>query len=211
MGQFEKYYGQENINWCALISESGECMSVAALQNDHPFAGYTYIDEIQTLKKGYGLPLMKKIVEEFKKVWLMANTAAGDSLVDYYRDTGLFEEIYIEDSVYECPAYFFCTRECDYDRLEGYCNAFYANDDGEADEDEQQDFSESSIKAVKKESSIDYPASEGLCEDIWDAVGDSWTMKSGIKDKALKMVNLLLQHYKVKAKGVNVVGSLCSN
>ena len=104
-------------------------MSVAAVQNDHPFAGYAYIDEIQTLKKGYGLPLMKKIVEEFKKVWLMANTAAGDSLVDYYRDTGLFDEIYIEDSVYECPAYFFCTRECDYDRLEGYCNAFYANDD----------------------------------------------------------------------------------
>ena len=190
-------------------------MSVAAVQNDHPFAGYAYIDEIQTLKKGYGLPLMKKIVEEFKKVWLMANTAAGDSLVDYYRDTGLFEEIYIEDSVYECPAYFFCTRECDYDRLEGYCNAFYANDDGDADEDDgQQDFSESSVKTVKivkKESSIDYPASEGLCEDIWDAVGDSWTMKSDIKDKALKMVNLLLQHYKVKAKGVNVVGSLCSN
>ena len=66
-------------------------------------------------------------------------------------------------------------------------------------------------ESIKKESSIDYPASEGLCEDIWDAVGDSWTMKSDIKDKALKMVNLLLQHYKVKAKGVNVVGSLCSN
>ena len=65
--------------------------------------------------------------------------------------------------------------------------------------------------SVKKESSIDFPVSSGLCEDIWDAVGDSWTMKSDIKDKALKMVNLLLQHYKVKAKGVNVVGSLCSN
>ena len=64
---------------------------------------------------------------------------------------------------------------------------------------------------VKKESSIDFPASSGLCEDIWDVVGDSWTIKSEIKDKALKMVDLLLQHYKVKAKGMNVVGSLCSN
>ena len=70
---------------------------------------------------------------------------------------------------------------------------------------------ESDDGVSKKESSIDYPASEGLCEDIWDVVGDSWTIKSDIKDKALKMVNLLLQHYKVKAKGVNVVGSLCSN
>ena len=57
---------------------------------NHPFKGYAYIDEIQTLKKGYGLPLLKRIVDEFGKVWLMANTAAGDTLIDYYRDTELF-------------------------------------------------------------------------------------------------------------------------
>lgn len=65
--------------------------------------------------------------------------------------------------------------------------------------------------SVKKESSIDFPVSSGLCKDVWDDVGDSWTIKPEIKDKALKMANLLLQHYKVKAKGVNVVGSICSN
>ena len=83
------------------------------------------------MKKGFGLPLLKEIVERYKKVWLMANTAAGDTLIDYYRDTGLFDEIEIPDSIYECPAYFFCTSQCDYAKLEGYCVAFYANDNGD--------------------------------------------------------------------------------
>ena len=65
--------------------------------------------------------------------------------------------------------------------------------------------------SVKKESSIDFPVSSGLCEDVWDAVGDSWTIKREIKEKALKFVNVLAERYKVNEKGVNVVGSLCSN
>ena len=208
IGQFEKYYGQDNISWCALFSEDGGCLSIAAIQMNHPFKGYVYIAEIQTLKKGYGLPLLKHIVDEFGKVWLMANTATEDTLVDYYRDTGLFQEIYIEDSVWECPAYFFCTDGCDYDKLEGYCYAFYANDDGNEDE-EVQEFNESS---VKKESSIDYPVSEGLCPEIWDEVEEGkFKIKPEIKQRALELVDKLLAKYHVEAKGVNVVGSICSN
>ena len=193
IGQFEKYYGQDNINWCALFSENEECLSIAAIQMNHPF-------------KGYGLPLLKHIVDEFGKVWLMANTATEDTLVDYYRDTELFQEIYIEDSVWECPAYFFCTDGCDYDKLEGYCYAFYANDDGD---EEVQEFNESS---VKKESSIDYPVSEGLCPEIWDtSVDGKFKIKPEIKQRALELVDKLLAKYHVEAKGVNVVGSICSN
>lgn len=65
--------------------------------------------------------------------------------------------------------------------------------------------------SVKSESSVDFPVSEGLCPDVWDAVGDSWTMKSEIKETAMSLVKLLLEKYRVKARGVNVVGSICSN
>ena len=208
VGQFKKYYGQDNISWCALFSENEECLSISAIQMNHPFKGYVYIDEIQTLKKGYGLPLLKRIVDEFGKVWLMANTAAGDALIDYYRDTELFQEICIDDSVYGCPAYFFCTDECDYDKLEGYCYAFFANDEGDGEEDEER-VDESTMK---KESSIDYPVSEGLCPEIWDEVEQGkFLIKPEIKQRALELVDILLAKYHVEAKGVNVVGSICSN
>ena len=207
IGQFTKYYDQDNIEWCALFSESHECLSIAAIQSNHPYNGYIYIDEIQTLKKGFGLPLLKEIVERYKKVWLMANTSSGDSLIDYYRNTGLFEEIAIEDSVYGCPAYFFCTSQCDYVKLEDYCFAFYANDNGDEDGDEFVDES-----TISKESSIDYPVSEGLCPDIWNEVEEGkFMIKPQIKQKAWEMVSKLLAHYHVEATGVNIVGSICSN
>ena len=140
----------------------------------------------------------------------MANTAAGDSLIDYYRSLGMFDEICVEDSVYGCPAYFFCTKDCDYGKLEDYCVAFYANDNGE-----EEEFDESTVKkedSLKKESSIDYPVSEGLCPEIWNEVEPGKFMfNPDIKVKALELVDRLLAAYHVEAKGVNVVGSICSN
>lgn len=157
------------------------------------------------MKKGSGFSLLKKIVEQYGKVWLMANTCAGDSLIDYYRNTGLFEEITIDDSVYGCPAYFFCSKDCDYYKLSDYCIAFYANDNG--DDDEYVDES-----SVKKESSIDFPKSNGLCPEIWDEVEEGkFKLKEDIKQFALECVDKLLARYHVEAKGVNVVGSICSN
>ena len=209
--QFTQYFGQDEISWCGLFSNDGNCLSLAAIQHNHPFSGYLYISEIQTLKKGFGLPLLKEIVDRYKKVWLMANTSAGDTLIDYYRDTGLFEEIAIEDSVYGCPVYFFCTSQCDYVKLEGYCVAFYANDNGDEDEDGDEDeFVDEAT--IRKESSIDYPVSEGLCPDIWNEVEEGkFMIKNEIKQLALEMVSKLLAHYHVEATGVHIVGSICSN
>lgn len=65
---------------------------------------------------------------------------------------------------------------------------------------------------VKKESSIDFPISNGLCPEIWDEVEDGeFKIKGDIKQKALELVDVLLARYHVEAKGVNVVGSICSN
>ena len=68
------------------------------------------------------------------------------------------------------------------------------------------------IESIKKESSIDYPVSEGLCPEIWDEVEQGkFLIKPEIKQRALELVDMLLAKYHVEAKGVNVVGSICSN
>ena len=68
------------------------------------------------------------------------------------------------------------------------------------------------VESMKKESSIDYPVSEGLCPEIWDVdENGKWIIKPEIKQKALELVDILLAKYHVEAKGVNVVGSICSN
>lgn len=66
-------------------------------------------------------------------------------------------------------------------------------------------------ESIKKESTIDYPVSEGLCPEVWDRTESGYVIKEDIKQKATELVDKLLAHYKVEAKGVNVVGSICSN
>jgi hypothetical protein len=73
---------------------------------------------------------MVKLFEKYKNVWLMANTMAGETLLDFYRKSNL-EEIIIPDSVYGCPLYFYCTKQCDLRKLENYCNTMYANEGDE--------------------------------------------------------------------------------
>jgi len=71
---------------------------------------------------------------------------------------------------------------------------------------------EGSSTPLKKESSIDYPVSEGLCPEIWDtSVDGKWVVKPEVKQRALELVDVLLAKYHVEAKGVNIVGSICSN
>ena len=66
-------------------------------------------------------------------------------------------------------------------------------------------------ESIKKESTIDYPVSEGLCPEVWDRTESGYVIKEDIKQKATELVDKLLAHYKVEAKGVDVVGSICSN
>lgn len=66
-------------------------------------------------------------------------------------------------------------------------------------------------ESIKKESTIDYPVSEGLCPEVWDKAESGYIIKEDVKQKALELVDVLLAHYKVEAVGVNVVGSICSN
>ena len=66
-------------------------------------------------------------------------------------------------------------------------------------------------ESIKKESTIDYPVSEGLCPEVWNRTDNGYVIKEDIKQKATELVDKLLARYHVEAKGVNVVGSICSN
>lgn len=127
--QFSKYFefNDNNYNWC-ILKENDEILAIALINDNIPYKDYYYITEIQSLKKGYGKKLLEELFKKYKKVWLMSNTVAGDSLMNFYRSLNL-KEIIIPDSVYGCPAYFYCTNQCDYDKLEKYCDSIYANDE----------------------------------------------------------------------------------
>lgn len=58
---------------------------------------------------------------------------------------------------------------------------------------------------------MDYPASAGLCPQIWIQDGDSWQLRPEIRLRALEVVDLLSDRYHVHPTGVRLVGSICSN
>lgn len=125
---FTKYFGQDNIKWCTL-SINTEIVAIAAVEENNPFDGYVYINDIQTLIKGYGRTLLDEIFNNYKKVWLMADVTAGEDLLNYYRSLKLHEMV-VPDSIYDCPAFFYCTKQCDIYKLEDHIEAFFANNNG---------------------------------------------------------------------------------
>lgn len=133
--QFEKLFGGRDVNWCVLATKDAN-VAIAAILEDYPFNGYCYINEIQSLEKGYGKILIDEIVKKYKKVWLTADVSADEKLVDYYRQFD-FEEIVIKKSVWDKEAHFFCTKDCDCDKLEVYIVENYTKKEDlkEADKD----------------------------------------------------------------------------
>lgn len=106
-----------------------ECLAIAVLAFDSANADDCYICEIQSFKKGYGKELILKLMKYQKKLWLMANVTAVEKLLDFYRDPAFkFEEYAVANSIYDCPAHFFYTKDCDEDKLRQYIDEFYSYD-----------------------------------------------------------------------------------
>lgn len=124
--QFEKLFGMKGINWCVLATKEAN-VAMAAILEDYPFNGYYYINEIQSLKKGYGKVLIDEIVKKYKKVWLTADVSADEKLVDYYRQFD-FEEIVIKKSIWNKEAHFFCTKDCDLKKIEKFIQKTYSRE-----------------------------------------------------------------------------------
>lgn len=89
---FTKLLGQNGYYWCALVQD-GKALAICAIQPHSPYYGCYFLNEIQSLRKGYGKTLFEKVIQQFKAVWFTSDYTASDSLNDYYRHSGLFNEI----------------------------------------------------------------------------------------------------------------------
>lgn len=130
--------GSKNNRWIGCFDEKNELMALALVQEDSPYSGMYYINEIQSFQKGYGAILLSEILRKFNKVWLMCDSRGGEDLKEFYRRNEFhLEEYVIPNSVYDVPVSFFYTSNIDSDRLITYLDTFYSNGDEEdIDEDE---------------------------------------------------------------------------
>lgn len=93
--QFEKYLFSEkridsvdNSMFYGLF-EGGKCLALAYL-NKVP-EDFVLIAQVSSVVRGYGKPLIEKIIEMSRNLWWAANPDGGKKLVDYYRQFGLKE------------------------------------------------------------------------------------------------------------------------
>lgn len=93
---FTKLLGQNGYYWCALVQD-GKALAICAILPHNPYYGCYFLNEIQSLRKGYGKILFEKVIQQFKAVWLTSDYTANDSLNDYYRHSGLFNEMMVRD------------------------------------------------------------------------------------------------------------------
>lgn len=150
--QFSKYFKVNSINWCILCNRD-ENLAIAAVLDNDPFNGHYFIAEIQRLKRGYGKTLIEEIVKRYRKVWLMSDPSASDELLGYYRGLDM-KEIVATNPSKKSTTHFFCTKQCDFEKLEQHCKDMWGKPDddtsiGEADRDIGGDASDFNISGKK--------------------------------------------------------------
>ena len=60
-------------------------------------------------------------------MWLLADVSAEESLVEFYRNPEFgFEEVTVEDSIWDCPLHVFYTQDCDSDKIEPHILETYS-------------------------------------------------------------------------------------
>ena len=124
--------GSRNNKWIGCFDEKNELMALALVQEDSPYSGMYYINEIQSFQKGYGAILLSEILKKFNKVWLMCDSRGGEDLKEFYRRKEFhLEEYVIPNSVYDVPVSFFYTKNIDSDKLITYLDTFFSNGDEE--------------------------------------------------------------------------------
>ena len=77
-------------------------MAVAVLHENRFDIGETFIDEIQSIKKGYGSYLLKELIRKYKNIVLLCDPSAEGTLRQYYINQGL-KEVRLEDSIWGVP------------------------------------------------------------------------------------------------------------
>ena len=100
--------------YCGLLDDRGHCGALAVLSKDNPRSGYCFLLEVQCFDRGCGAKLIHGLVGKYKRLWLMADPSAKDTLVEYHRRPEFsFNEFVVEQSIYDAPLHIFYTGDCD--------------------------------------------------------------------------------------------------
>lgn len=121
---FTKLLGQNGYYWCALVQD-GKALAICAILPHNPYYGCYFLNEIQSLRKGYGRTLFENVIQQFKAVWLTSDYTANDSLNDYYRHSGMFNEMTVRDKK-GVRHHIFYTRFVNESRLKEYILATFS-------------------------------------------------------------------------------------
>ena len=92
---FDKFFEEKNSNMCYYVMFDGDDpVLFAVLRYNYPEYGCVYLNQFQTVrsKMNYGLMFLRWLDMMNKKLWLVRNYKADESLSEYYRKTGLFNE-----------------------------------------------------------------------------------------------------------------------
>jgi hypothetical protein len=95
--QFEKYLRSEKTidaddrsMFLGMFDDGGKCLSLCYLNKDVP-EGFILLAEVQCVVRGFGKPLIEKVISLSKNLWWAADPTGGESLVNYYRQFDLKE------------------------------------------------------------------------------------------------------------------------
>ena len=101
--QFTKYLddnkllADENAEIVGIFGQkSKQCFACAVLTFDQLNANDCYICELMTLRRGFGMILLNKIIDHTENTWLMSDIDSGEDLCKkFYRKNGRLTEIKI--------------------------------------------------------------------------------------------------------------------
>lgn len=94
--------GRNNDKFLVGYFQDNDLLAVAVLHENRFDIGETFIDEIQSIKKGYGSYLLKELIRKYKNIVLLCDPSAEGTLRQYYINQGL-KEVRLEDSIWGVP------------------------------------------------------------------------------------------------------------
>lgn len=90
--QFRKYFSSKNDTLWLALEDNGEILS-AAVVKDYP-DGVAYLQEIQSVVKGYGKQMLAMLLARFSNIWWTVDPTAKplEDLLAFYRQFDLNEK-----------------------------------------------------------------------------------------------------------------------
>lgn len=87
--KYRKDLFPERVWYGCFDMDDSRCKSLSLLEKDTN--GIILLAEIQSFVKGFGAPLIRRIISKAENLWFAVDPNGGMDLVEYYRQFGIFE------------------------------------------------------------------------------------------------------------------------